>query len=53
MLAGAQLNSSWRFKLDRVTAGELRWGLIRAFKPLVGRDFHAPEAAADGVAGLA
>lgn len=42
--------SSWRSKLDRVAAGEQKWGLFRAFRPQDGRDFHGEEA--DGVAAL-
>jgi hypothetical protein len=49
----AQVAGSWRFKLARVAAGEMQWGVFRAFKPRDGRDFHAPEPAADGVAALA
>lgn len=35
--------ANWRGKLERVEAGEQKWGLFRAFKPKEGRDFHAPE----------
>jgi hypothetical protein len=48
-----EVAGSWRFKLARVAAGEMQWGVFRAFKPRDGRDFHAPEPAADGVAALA
>ena len=48
-----QVLANWRGKLERVDAGEQRWGLFRAFKPAAGRDFHAPEPAGDGVAALA
>lgn len=48
-----QVLANWRGKLERVEAGEQRWGLFRAFKPAAGRDFHAPEPAGDGVAALA
>ena len=48
-----QVTGSWRFKLDRVAAGELQWGLFRAFKQMSGRDYHEPEAPGDGFAALA
>jgi len=38
-----QVVANWRGKLERVAAGEQKWGLFRAFKPKEGRDFHAPE----------
>ena len=34
---------SWRAKLARVGAGELRWGLFRARRPSPGRDFHVAD----------
>ncbi|EFN51394.1 hypothetical protein CHLNCDRAFT_141021 [Chlorella variabilis] len=48
-----EVTGSWRFKLDRVAAGELQWGLFRAFKQMSGRDYHEPEAPGDGFAALA
>lgn len=38
-----QVVANWRSKLERVAAGEQKWGLFRAFKPKEGRDFHPPE----------
>ena len=35
--------ASWRAKLQRVRAGEQKWGLFRARKPSSGRDYHPAE----------
>ena len=35
----AQMVEGWEAKLERVAAGEQRWGLFRARKPIEGRDF--------------
>ncbi|KAI3432717.1 hypothetical protein D9Q98_004260 [Chlorella vulgaris] len=48
-----EVTGSWHFKLERVAAGELQWGVFRAFKPKEGRDFHAREAPGAGPQALA